>query len=112
MRVQPFPATQWSLIDRARQSDAGRRGAALGVLLHRYMPALRAYLVLTRRMPPEQADDLLQSFIADKIIERNLLDRAERERGKFRSSRSITMRSARTAAPPPRSARRRKVSWH
>ena len=84
-RGHAFPATQWSLVDRARQSDVDLRRAALAVLLCRYMPALRAYLVLTRRMPQEQADDLLQDFVADKIIERNLLASAEPERGRFRS---------------------------
>ena len=85
VRAQAFPATQWSLVDRARQGDDDLRRAALSVLLQRYMPALRAYLVMTRQTPPEQADDLLQSFVADKIIERNLLDAAAPERGKFRS---------------------------
>ena len=85
VRIQPFPATQWSLVDRARQGDDGLRRQALAVLLHRYLPALRAHLVLARRMPPDRADDLLQNFVADKIIERNLLASAAPGRGKFRT---------------------------
>ncbi|HZK79571.1 MAG TPA: hypothetical protein VFC46_00855, partial [Humisphaera sp.] len=34
---------------------------------------------------PHQADDLLQTFLATKIIEENLVGRARKERGKFRN---------------------------
>jgi RNA polymerase sigma-70 factor (ECF subfamily) len=82
----PFPATQWSLVDAMRGGgDEGARRAALAALLERYMPALRAYLVIERRLPRERADDLLQGFVADKVLERDLVAKADRARGKFRS---------------------------
>src|ERR1041385_8471692 len=80
-----FPSTQWSLVGRAGHISDERRREALSTLLRRYMPALRAHLVLTRRISPDQADDLIQGFIADKIIEQNLLAQAEASRGRFRS---------------------------
>jgi RNA polymerase sigma-70 factor (ECF subfamily) len=83
--LQPFPATQWSLVDRARQTDEGARREAMSDFLLRYLPALRAHLIAERRMTRERSDDLLQGFVADKIIEQHLLDHAQQGRGKFRS---------------------------
>jgi RNA polymerase sigma-70 factor (ECF subfamily) len=83
---EPLPATEWSLVDLARQrTDHPAAREALAVLLKRYLPALRSHLVSDRRIDPERAEDLLQGFVADKIIEQKLLDHAARERGKFRS---------------------------
>jgi RNA polymerase sigma-70 factor (ECF subfamily) len=58
---------------------------ALGVLLQRYLPALRAHLVLHRRIAPDLADDLLQSFVSRKVLEQRLIARSDRSRGRFRS---------------------------
>ena len=80
-----FPLTQWSLVGRAGQVSREDRREALGTLLRRYMPALRAHLVLAKRISPHRVDDLVQGFVTDKIIEQNLLARAEQARGKFRS---------------------------
>jgi DNA-directed RNA polymerase specialized sigma24 family protein len=88
---QSFPATQWSLVDRARQTDEGARHEALADFLRRYLPALRTHLISERRMDGERADDLLQGFVADKIIEQGLLDHAQEGRGKFRSFLLVTL---------------------
>jgi DNA-directed RNA polymerase specialized sigma24 family protein len=83
--ARPFPATQWSLVGRAGHQNTDLRRQALSTLLHRYVPALRTYLSLDRGMSCEEAEDLLQDFIADKIIEQNMLASAQVERGKFRT---------------------------
>lgn len=75
----PFPQTQWTLVGRA-----GSDREALGALLGRYVPALEAHL-LARRVPRDRIADLVQGFISDKIVEQNLLSRADRGRGKFRT---------------------------
>ena len=80
-----FPATRWSLLGRAEASDEMARQQALGELLALYTPALRAFLVASRRVPDDQIDDLVQGFVADKILARKLLHHADRARGKFRS---------------------------
>ena len=80
-----FPLTQWSLVARAGGEDPNRRLTALEELLRRYLPALKAHLISVKRLPPEQADDLLQSFIADKIIQGQLLGQADPQRGRFRT---------------------------
>jgi RNA polymerase sigma-70 factor (ECF subfamily) len=89
--LQGFPATQWSLVNRARQTDEVARQSAMGDFLHRYLPALRAHLIAERRVTRERADDLLQGFVADKIIEQGLLDHAQQGRGKFRSFLLVTL---------------------
>jgi RNA polymerase sigma-70 factor (ECF subfamily) len=75
-----FPTTRWTLVGRA---EAG--GDELAALLKRYLPALRAYLMLERRLNADVADDLLQGFTASRILEQNLLSRADAARGKFRT---------------------------
>lgn len=80
-----FPATQWSLVDALRAGDEAERRRVLGVLLGRYLPALRAYLVAGKRVEAGRAEELLQGFVADKILERDLMGRAEAARGKFRT---------------------------
>ena len=80
-----FPSTQWSLVGRAGQLSPQQRREALGIFLDRYLPALRAHLVLGKRISGDLADDLLQGFIADKIVEQNLLAHAEQTKGRFRS---------------------------
>lgn len=80
-----FPTTQWSLVDRAAGSDAKERQRALGDLLQRYLPALRAHLVVRKHMDRERADDLVQGFIASKVLEQGLIARANPDKGRFRA---------------------------
>jgi DNA-directed RNA polymerase specialized sigma24 family protein len=80
---QPFPLTHWSLVHRAAAPNA--QHDALTTLLTRYQPALRSYLRHVRRLPTADADDLLQSFITDKLLERQLLQHADEKRGRFRT---------------------------
>lgn len=81
-----FPTTHWSLIGQAgdRANDQDHR-AALGELLKRYLPTLRAHLVIKKRIDVHEADDLLQGFLANNVLERNLVGAAQASRGRFRS---------------------------
>lgn len=79
-----FPPTEWELVAKAGgKSDPSR--VALSELLRRYWPALRAHLVDYKRVPLDRAEDLLQGFVADKILQRGLLALADRRRGRFRT---------------------------
>lgn len=83
-----FPSTHWSAV--ALAADAGPAAAdaareALGRLLTRYMPALRAHLLVTRRLDAHAADDLLQGFVAERVLDRGLLAKADPARGRFRA---------------------------
>lgn len=81
----PFPHTRWSLVQRAGGECVERRRESLAALLHRYLPALRAHLKFEKRLPSSRVEDLLQGFVADKIVEQNLLAQADPGRGRFRS---------------------------
>lgn len=83
-----FPAlssTRWSLIARAGDLDPEQRSRAVEELLHKYSPALRAHLVLRKRLQPDRADDVLQEFIVRKILERDLFGSADPAKGRFRT---------------------------
>jgi DNA-directed RNA polymerase specialized sigma24 family protein len=80
-----FPATHWSLVARAGQSDPLSRQEALGQLLKRYIPALRAHLVYRKGFAPDRADDFIQEFVAGKVLQKDLIARADRRLGKFRT---------------------------
>ena len=82
---RPFPTTKWSLIWNAGDELTEDRRAAIDELLMRYWPALVAHLVVRKRMESHDAEDLVQGFIAAKMLERNLLGSASKERGRFRS---------------------------
>jgi DNA-directed RNA polymerase specialized sigma24 family protein len=80
-----FPTTRWSLVDLVRRGDAQATREALDELLTRYLPALQAHLVRRRGLPPHEADDLIQEFVAGKILEKGLIARADQKLGKFRT---------------------------
>jgi len=80
-----FPPTSWvSLFNLAHaRGDAARQ--AISRLLLRYLPALRAHLIYHQRLKADAADDLLQGFVASKILEQNLLAKADPHRGRLRN---------------------------
>jgi DNA-directed RNA polymerase specialized sigma24 family protein len=84
-----FPTTRWSLVGRARHnapaSSPESERAALAELIRIYLPALRAHLVGPLRLDSHRADDILQGFLADKVLEQNLIAVADPNRGKFRT---------------------------
>ncbi len=80
-----FPATRWSLVLAARRDDTAARLPALDELLTLYGPALKRFAITGLRVAPDEADDLCQEFMARKILAQQLLGRADRARGRFRS---------------------------
>jgi len=80
-----FPQTRWSLISRARDASVDQKRRALTELLERYRPAFVRHLVRRRRLPIERAEDLVQGFLTVKVLEKDLIAQASRERGRFRS---------------------------
>lgn len=84
-KTRRFPTTHWSLVARAGQTTSDSQREALGELVRRYVPALRAHLTLRKRIRPQDADDLVQAFLAAKVVEQKLVGRADREIGKFRT---------------------------
>lgn len=80
-----FPPTSWTLVERAGAGGTSVQRAALDEIVRRYTPALRAYLLRKRRLTPDDAEEVLQSFSAEKFAETNLPAEADRARGRFRA---------------------------
>ncbi len=77
-----FVTTQWSMIASATR-DGPNSAAALSRLCGMYWPPLLTY-ALRRGLSWEDARDLTQDFFV-KLLGKGLLDRADVERGKFRT---------------------------
>jgi hypothetical protein len=80
-----FPTTDWSLLSRARAAEHAQAQASFEELLRRYLPAMRRFLIRAKRLRPERADDVVQAFVTERILEGALLQSADRRRGRFRS---------------------------
>jgi RNA polymerase sigma-70 factor (ECF subfamily) len=78
-----FATTHWSIIAAAGgDSQAGAR-EALELLCRTYWPAIYAHVRRSGR-DPQTAQDLTQAFFA-RLLERQVIPRADPERGRFRS---------------------------
>jgi len=73
------------MIDQAAAVSSEAGFQALETLLEQYRPALVAHLVYVKRIGRDQANDYVQGFIAGKILQGELIARAERSKGKFRT---------------------------
>lgn len=84
-RNDVFPLTNWTLVRRAGEESGAAKRMALGELLPRYLSAMRSHLIYRKRLDPLDAEDMLQAFIASKVLEADLISSADPERGKFRT---------------------------
>jgi RNA polymerase sigma factor (sigma-70 family) len=78
-----FRTTRWTRVCKARQPDTPSASEALSQLCRDYWYPLYAF-VRRRGHPPEDAQDLTQSFFA-RLLEKQYLQRADPERGRFRT---------------------------
>lgn len=83
--VPRFPTTRWSLVRCAAGELSADQRAALNELLTVYWPLLRSRLIAGRGIDANQADDLLQSFIQQQVLQGKLLSVANPSRGRFRN---------------------------
>ena len=79
-----FPHTRWSLVARASSGPDEASSIALDELLRAYCPVLTRHLVNVMKFSPHSADDLVQDFVAYKILHKNVLACARGTRGRFR----------------------------
>ncbi len=80
-----FATTRWPLVELAGRGSDAQGHQALAAILRCYLPPLRWHLIVRKRVAPDQADDLLQDFVADRVLAAGLLAKAVREKGKFRT---------------------------
>src|SRR5579862_9561322 len=78
-----FPATRWTLVGAASDPRRKEARSALVSLCENYWDPLYAYL-RRRGYLAEQAQDLTQEFFI-RVLEGRYLDRADREKGRFRA---------------------------
>jgi len=78
-----FPTTRWSLVVAAGDPERQEARSALVSLCENYWYPLYAYL-RRRGYPADQAQDLTQDFFV-RVVEGRYLDRADPEKGRFRS---------------------------
>ncbi len=82
-RQPVFVTTHWSVVLAAGRKDTSQAASALSTLCASYWFPLYAY-VRRRGYGPEDAQDLTQEFFA-RLLERDWLGQADRERGRFRT---------------------------
>ena len=78
-----FVTTHWSVVFSAKDRDSPRSVEALEVLCRAYWHPLYFY-IRRRGYSPADAEDLTQAFFA-WLLERNWLEGADQQRGRFRS---------------------------
>jgi len=78
-----FNSTQWSLVLAAAERSTPASENALAKLCAAYWPPLYAY-IRRRGYEVSEAQDLTQAFFV-RLLEKNYLGAAKREKGKFRS---------------------------
>ncbi len=83
--------TDWSMILRAAGTDEPA-GDALEQVARRYWPAIFAFFRASGRDIHEAAD-LTQGFLCDVVLQRQLLGRADPERGRFRSLLLVSLKN-------------------
>ena len=82
-RSSQFPVTRWSLVVAAGDPQRKEARSALVSLCEHYWYPLYAYL-RRRGYPSHEAQDLTQDFFV-RVLEGRYLDRADPEKGRFRS---------------------------
>jgi RNA polymerase sigma factor (sigma-70 family) len=82
--VTPFPATRGSVLERVGSGDAALRRVAFDDLARAYWKPSYHYVRLHWRLPPEAAEDAVQSFFA-AAFEKNYFDRYDPAQAKFRT---------------------------
>jgi DNA-directed RNA polymerase specialized sigma24 family protein len=78
-----FVTTHWSVVLTAGQTNTTSAHDALAKLCQSYWYPLYAY-VRRRGYSPQDAEDLTQEFFA-RFLEQNWVERADREKGRFRT---------------------------
>ena len=78
-----FLTTHWSLIEDVKEHQDKDR-ALVGLLLERYWKPVYCYL-RRKGYDNEQAKDLTQGFFHEVVLNRHLLERADSEKGRFRT---------------------------
>ncbi|MFO0873067.1 MAG: hypothetical protein U0575_03735 [Phycisphaerales bacterium] len=75
--------TDWSMIGRVSSPDEAAAAEALERVVRRYWPAVYAFIRRTGR-DVHESSDLSQAFVAEVMLRRQLIEGADRRKGRFR----------------------------
>ena len=82
----PWPTTHWTLIDLMADSRVeDPSGQEIGAFLPDYLLPLKAYLIRRRGLTVHDAEDLLQEFILQRFLSKELAQHVDQSRGRFRT---------------------------
>ena len=79
-----FPTTEWTQLEGLRRRQVEQQQAVIVTLLRRYWKPVYAWL-RGQGYPPDVAEEYTQGFFCDIVLERDLIGRADRSRGRFRT---------------------------
>jgi len=80
-----LPPTRWSAIERAGDRSAEAWIRDLEALARLYRPVLVRHLIVRFHLPADRAEDMVQSFLVEKLLAQNVIRQATSARGRFRS---------------------------
>jgi len=80
-----LPPTRWTMVARAGNRAGETWVADLETITLLYRPVLVGHLIFHLRISPDQAEDLVQTFLLEKLMEQNVLRQASPTKGRFRS---------------------------
>ncbi|MCA8963072.1 MAG: sigma-70 family RNA polymerase sigma factor, partial [Planctomycetes bacterium] len=78
-----FPTTQWTELSNLSRATEAEQQEILTRFFDRYERPFR--VLLRKRGAGDHVDDVLQGFVADKILSRDLLQSVDRAKGRLRS---------------------------
>ena len=87
-----WPVTDWSKVRQAAGA-VGKNPDRLNALILRYQVPLKVYLLSGFPSLQNQADECLQEFAEDKFLREGWLDKANRDRGRFRDFLKSSLRN-------------------
>jgi DNA-directed RNA polymerase specialized sigma24 family protein len=79
-----FQTTHWTAVEAIRSGDQAQRRALMGELLNAYWRPVYCYL-RRKGFDNEQAKDLTQGFFQEVVLGRELVQRADPDKGRFRT---------------------------
>jgi len=81
---EAFLTTHWSFIEAVGNGTEEREKAMIGLLLERYWKPVYCYL-RRKGYKNEDAKDLTQGFFQEVVLGRELIQQADRSKGRFRT---------------------------
>ena len=101
-----FITTHWSVIEKIRLNDDEKNQALIGLLISKYWKPIYCYL-RSEGYGNEQAKDLTQDFFHEVVLGRNLIQKADKSKGRFRSFLLISLNRYLIAVKKSQAAQKR-----